>query len=132
MDIILLAAEGGCLIPLALLYLYWVRRSVAKDRASLYSTFLRVPRPTVVAIAKTEVKLVGEDGDDDDDEPAVCIFCLLLRIKRSGFGSGYSKSMAVSFVRASIQSRSSGCLLPASFPHLLNKQNMRFWQTCSL
>ena len=82
-DIILLAVEGGCLIPLAFLYLYWVRRAVAKDRASLYSTFLRVPRPTVVAIAKAEVKLVGEDGDDDDDEPGVCINCLVLQAKCS-------------------------------------------------
>ena len=71
-DIILLAVEGGCLIPLAIAYLYWVRRAVATDRASLYSIFLRVPRPTVVAIAKAEVKLMGEDADDDDD-PAVCM-----------------------------------------------------------
>lgn len=70
-DLILLAVEGGCLIPLAIVYLYWVRRAVATDRASLYSIFLRVPRPTVVAIAKAEVRLVGEDADDDD-ELAVC------------------------------------------------------------
>lgn len=70
-DIILLVVEGAFLIPLALAYMSWVRRACAKDRADLYSIFLRVPRPTVVAIAKAEVKLVGEDGDDDDD-PAVC------------------------------------------------------------
>ena len=72
-DIILLAVEGGCLIPLAFMYLYWVRRAVAKDRVELYSIFLRVPRPTVVAIAKAEVKLVGEDGNDEDDEPGVSL-----------------------------------------------------------
>lgn len=71
-DLILLAVEGGCLVPLAIVYMYWVRRGVASDRASLYSIFLRVPRPTVVAIAKAEVKLVGEDADDDE-EPAVCM-----------------------------------------------------------
>lgn len=70
-DIILLVVEGVFLIPLALAYMSWVRRACAKDRASLYSIFLRVPRPTVVAIAKAEVKLVGEDADDNDD-PAVC------------------------------------------------------------
>lgn len=71
-DLILLAVEGGLLVPLALMYLFWIRRAVAKDRANLYSIFLRVPRPTVVAMAKAEVKLLGEDGDDND-EPAVCI-----------------------------------------------------------
>ena len=71
-DLILLAVEGGCLVPLAIVYMYWVRRAVASDRVSLYSIFLRVPRPTVVAIAKAEVRLVGEDADDDD-EPAVCM-----------------------------------------------------------
>ncbi|KAL3155070.1 hypothetical protein ABBQ38_011135 [Trebouxia sp. C0009 RCD-2024] len=69
-DLILLAVEGGLLVPLALMYLFWIRRAVAKDRANLYSIFLRVPRPTVVAMAKAEVKLLGEDGDDND-EPAV-------------------------------------------------------------
>ena len=71
-DIILLAVEGACMIPLAIAYLYWVRRAMATDRASLYSIFLRVPRPTVMAIAKAEVRLLGEDADDDD-EPAVCM-----------------------------------------------------------
>lgn len=70
-DLILLAVEGGLLVPLAFMYLFWIRRAVAKDRANLYSIFLRVPRPTVVAMAKAEVKLLGEDGDDND-EPAVC------------------------------------------------------------
>lgn len=77
-DIILLVVEGAFVIPLALAYMSWVRRACAVDRASLYSIFLRVPRPTVVAIAKAEVKLVGEDADDDDDPPvrnATCGGC---------------------------------------------------------
>ncbi len=70
-DLILLAVEGGVLIPMAIMYLLWVRKAVAKDRVNLHSIFLRVPRPTVVAMAKAEVKLLGEDGEDND-EPAVC------------------------------------------------------------
>ncbi|DBB01294.1 TPA: hypothetical protein ACH3X3_011692 [Trebouxia sp. C0006] len=68
--IILLVVEGGVLVPLAFMYMYWVIRTITIERVSLYSIFLRVPRPTVVAISKTEVRLVGEDGFDDDDEPA--------------------------------------------------------------
>ena len=71
MDLVLLGLEGGLLVPLAFMYLLWIRRAVAKDRVSLYSIFLRVPRPTVVAMAKAEIKMLGEDGDDND-EPAVC------------------------------------------------------------
>ena len=77
-DLILLVGEGVCIISLAIAYLYWVRRAVATDRVNLYSTFLRVPRPTVVAIAKAEVKLMGEEEDDDDDAP-VCM-CDLWRL----------------------------------------------------
>ena len=68
-DIILLAVEGACLIPLAICYMYWVRRILARDRVNLYSIFLRVPRPTVVAQAKTEIRLVGEEGGDEDELP---------------------------------------------------------------
>lgn len=70
-DIILLVVEGAVLIPLAFLYMYWVICTITIDRVSLYSIFLRVPRPTVVAISKTEVRLVGEEGFDDDDDPVV-------------------------------------------------------------
>lgn len=75
-DLILLAVEGGLLIPMAFMYLLWVRKAVAKDRVELYSIFLRVPRPTVVAMAKTEVKLLGEDGEDNDDPAVCCCNCL--------------------------------------------------------
>lgn len=70
-DIILLVVEGAVLIPLAFLYMYWVICTITIDRVSLYSIFLRVPRPTVVAISKTEVRLVGEEGFEDDDDPVV-------------------------------------------------------------
>lgn len=70
-DIILLVVEGGVLIPVAFVYMYWVIRTITIERVNLYSIFLRVPRPTVVAISKAEIRLVGEDGFDDDDEPAV-------------------------------------------------------------
>lgn len=70
-DIILLVVEGAALIPMALLYLTYLRRAVARDRVKLYSIFLRIPRPFVVVQAKAEVKLVGEGNDDDDDEQAV-------------------------------------------------------------
>ncbi|DBA80194.1 TPA: hypothetical protein ACH3X2_007658 [Trebouxia sp. C0005] len=69
-DIILLVVEGGVLIPVAFVYMYWVIRTITIERVNLYSIFLRVPRPTVVAISKAEIRLVGEDGFDDDDEPA--------------------------------------------------------------
>ncbi len=72
-DIILLIVEGGVLIPLAFIYMYWLILTITVDRVNLYSIFLRVPRPTVVAISKAEIRLVGEDGFDDDDEPAVCM-----------------------------------------------------------
>ena len=71
MELILLALEGGHIVPMAFLYLLWMRRRVAQDRVSLYSIFLRVPRPTVVAMAKAEIKMMGEDKDDND-EPVVC------------------------------------------------------------
>jgi len=77
-DIILLVVEGGVLIPLAFLYMYWVIRNITIERVNLYSIFLRLPRPTVVAISKAEVRLVGEDGFDDDDEPAVSTTKLVL------------------------------------------------------
>ena len=70
-DIILLVVEGAVLIPMAFLYMYWVICTITIDRVSLYSIFLRVPRPTVVAISKAEVRLVGEEGFDDDDDPVV-------------------------------------------------------------
>ena len=70
-NIILLVVEGGVLIPMAVMYMYWLIRTITIDRVNLYSIFLRVPRPTVVAQAKVEIKLVGEDGPDDDDEPGV-------------------------------------------------------------
>ena len=70
-NIIFLIVEGVVSIPLAILYMYWLIRAITIDRVSLYSIFLRVPRPTVVAISKAEIRLVGEDGaDDDDDQPA--------------------------------------------------------------
>ena len=72
-DIILLVVEGAVLIPMAFLYMYWVICTITIDRVSLYSIFLRVPRPTVVAISKAEVRLVGEEGFDDDDDPVVRI-----------------------------------------------------------
>ena len=86
-DIILLVVEGGVLVPLAFMYMYWVIRTITIERVSLYSIFLRVPRPTVVAISKAEVRLVGEDGFDDDDEPAVsstnwcCMMCMVAHLK---------------------------------------------------
>lgn len=74
-DIILLVVEGVVLIPMALLYLTYLRRAVARDRVKLYSIFLRIPRPFVVVQAKADVKLVGEGNDDDEDEePAVSSF----------------------------------------------------------
>ena len=86
-DIILLVVEGGVLVPLAFLYMYWVIRTITIERVNLYSIFLRVPRPTVVAISKAEVRLVGEDGFDDDDDPAVsptdwcCMMCMVAHVK---------------------------------------------------
>ena len=70
-ELILLALEGGLIVPMAFLYLLWMRRGVAQDRVGLYSIFLRVPWPTVVAMAKAEIKMMGED-EDDNDEPVVC------------------------------------------------------------
>ena len=89
-DIILLVVEGGVLVPLAFLYMYWVIRTITIERVNLYSIFLRVPRPTVVAISKAEVRLVGEDGFDDDDDPAVsatdwcCMMCMVAHVKMGG------------------------------------------------
>ena len=88
--IILLVVEGGVLVPLAFMYMYWVIRTIIIERVSLYSIFLRVPRPTVVAISKAEVRLVGEDGFDDDDEPAVspinrsCMMCMVAHLRMGG------------------------------------------------
>ncbi len=88
--IILLVVEGGVLVPLAFMYMYWVIRTITIERVSLYSIFLRVPRPTVVAISKAEVRLVGEDGFDDDDEPAVsptnwsCMMCIVAHLRLGG------------------------------------------------
>ena len=79
-DIILLAVEGACLIPLAICYMYYVRRTLAVERVNLYSIFLRVPRPTVVAQAKTEIRLIGEEGGDDDDEPPVSVAVKVLMV----------------------------------------------------
>lgn len=74
-SIILLVAEGAVLIPLAIAYVTLLRRNVAVDRVKLYSIFLRVPRPTVVAQAKAEVRLVGDGGDEEEDEqPVSCGF----------------------------------------------------------
>ena len=76
-DIIMLVVEGAILIPAALLYLTYLRITVARDRVKLYSIFLRIPRPFVVVQAKSEVKLVGEGNDDDDEEPGVTVLILI-------------------------------------------------------
>ena len=39
---------------------------MAAERANLFCVFLRIPRPTVVAIAKQPIQL--GDGDDDEDD----------------------------------------------------------------
>ena len=45
---------------------YILVRNMAAERANLFCVFLRIPRPTVVAISKQPINL-GE-GDDDEDE----------------------------------------------------------------
>lgn len=49
-------------------------RNMASERARLYCVFLRVPRPTLVALAKQEVRVGDEAIDDDVEEPPqVCL-----------------------------------------------------------
>ena len=69
----MLVVEGAVLIPVALMYLTYLRVTVARDRVKLYSIFLRIPRPFVVVQAKAEVKLVGEGNDEDDEDPGVSL-----------------------------------------------------------
>ena len=70
-SLILLVAEGAVLVPLAILYVTLLRRNVAIDRVKLYSIFLRIPRPTVIAQAKAEVRLIGDGGDEEEEEQPV-------------------------------------------------------------
>lgn len=61
--------EGMIVVPLSVLYMFFLLRDMCQERANLFCVFLRVPRPTVVAIVKQRIK-VGE-GDEDDEDAAV-------------------------------------------------------------
>ena len=50
---------------------YFLVRNMAAERANLFCVFLRIPRPTVVAIAKQPIHLGDGDDDEDDADDAV-------------------------------------------------------------
>ncbi|GAB4819764.1 hypothetical protein N2152v2_006810 [Parachlorella kessleri] len=62
----LLGVEAGFVIPLAAFYILWLLYQVAIERFNLFSIFLFIPRPAVLALARAEV--VVDELDDSDDE----------------------------------------------------------------
>jgi hypothetical protein len=66
--ILVMVLEGMVVVPLAVVYMYYLLRDMCRERASLFTVFLRVPRPTVVAIVKQKLK-VGDADEDDEEAP---------------------------------------------------------------
>ena len=66
--IISLVVEGVIIIPLGLLYTYYLAKSLALERAALFSAFVRIPKPAVAQLTKISMRVDDSDDDDDDDD----------------------------------------------------------------
>ncbi|GAB4819763.1 hypothetical protein N2152v2_006809 [Parachlorella kessleri] len=64
---ILLGLEAGLVVPLCTLYVLRLLYQVAIERFNLFSIFLFIPRPALLALARAEI-VVDELDDSDDDE----------------------------------------------------------------
>lgn len=64
--ILVMVLEGMVVVPLAVAYMYYLLRDMCRERASLFTVFLRIPRPTVVAIVKQKIRVGDADEDDED------------------------------------------------------------------
>ena len=72
-QILLSPASHKSLMPLGhfVFCRYILVRNMAAERANLFCVFLRIPRPTVVAISKQPINLGEGDDDEDDGDDAV-------------------------------------------------------------
>ncbi|GAB4819672.1 hypothetical protein N2152v2_006718 [Parachlorella kessleri] len=67
---VFLGIEAGLIIPLCAIYLIRLLYKVAIERFNLFSVFLFIPRPAVLALARAQI-VVDEMDDSEDDEEEV-------------------------------------------------------------
>lgn len=71
----LMIVEGVFVLPLFAIVMLWTMRRLQSARISLFSVFLCVPRPAIIALASRDCNLDEDESDDDDIDEVSRLAC---------------------------------------------------------